>query len=72
MKSAVEDYLVTDLDASEIAALAWQMGAYVREFPEIVNVPGESVATEFQDEYQIDEAGLQDLIAETFYRKVGP
>lgn len=71
MKSAVEAYLVTDLDVSEISALAWQVGTYVREFPEIVNVPGESVATEFQDEYQIDQAGLQNLIVETFYRKVG-
>ena len=71
MKSAVEDYLVTDLDTDEIAALSWQLGARNWEFPEIVNVPGTSVATEFQDEYQIDEAGLTDLVIDTFYRKTG-
>ena len=71
MKSAVEDYLVTDLDTDEIAALSWQLGARNWEFPEIVNVPGTSVATKFQDEYQIDEAGLTDLVIDTFYRKTG-
>lgn len=55
----------------EIAALSWQLGARNWEFPEIVNVPGTSVATEFQDEYQIDEAGLTDLVIDTFYRKTG-
>ena len=71
MKSAVEDYLVTDLDTSEIATLAWQLGVRIQKLPEIVNVPGTSVATEFQDEYQIDEAGLTDLVIDTFYRKTG-
>ena len=62
---------MTDLDTSEIATLAWQLGVRIQKLPEIVNVPGTSVATEFQDEYQIDEAGLTDLVIDTFYRKTG-
>lgn len=70
LKEAVDPYLVTDLEREELLALAWQLGQVAGTEPELLQVPGVSVETEFQDEFRIDKAGFEEVIRKIFYRDI--
>lgn len=57
----LQDYLVTDMSADDLAELSDY------EFARTVKVPGETRAGEEHDEYHIDENALYELILELFY-----
>ena len=71
MKEAVQDYLVTDLEQEEILALAGQVAGAAGKEMSLLSVPGESVATNFQDEFHVDQDQLMALIIQLFYSRIG-
>ena len=63
--SSGEPYMTTDMDFNTLN----KMTSYTME-PEILKVPGEVRAGAEHDEFYVDEAGLQQMIIDTFYQKV--
>ena len=57
----LQDYIVTDVNADDLA----EMSDY--EFTGVQKVPGETRAGEAHDEYYVDEDALYELILELFY-----
>lgn len=68
--NALDDYMVTDLDAAAITFLASElMDCEVSEIVSLT-VPGEMVAGEKYAEYNPDESGLYEMVLDVFFEKL--
>lgn len=67
--SAVEEYLVTDLDTDETLLLALWAGIWGIDELDIKDLPGESVEGLVYDEFHVDVQASQELLIEMFYEK---
>lgn len=62
----IGDYILTDMDADEIDALA----TYEYLTDEVQYLPGEEIINGEYEEYYVDEEELQDLVISIFYTEV--
>ncbi len=70
MYNEISDYVVTDIDSSELAYLATQASKYTYDDSHILDIEGETVDGEISDEFYVDDDSLKDLIINTFYKKI--
>ena len=64
--NGLKDYITTDLDLTEIAYLARNMGKMYFTSDTIVRLPGETVMGERYAEFYPDESWLHDFVVEKF------
>lgn len=64
-----EDYMVTDLGASQVAYLASLVLNHGMEQDTVKSVPGQVVKGEIYAEFVPDESGLYEMILDTFYKE---
>lgn len=65
--NSVEDYLVTDVDFTELVS---SLMDYEYSDERMYTVPGETVKGEQFEEYNVDEKVFYDLVIEVFYKEV--
>ena len=70
MYNSISNYVVTDIDSSELAYLATQASRYSYDNSHISDIAGETVEGEISDEFYVDDESLRKLIIDTFYKKV--
>lgn len=66
LKEALEEYIVTDLEWDELLVLAREASKTSADL-ELLSVPGETVATMFQDEFHIHETKFAEMKKALFY-----
>lgn len=71
LKDAVKEYLVTDLEMEELLSLSWKARGALNEDLHLLSVPGITEETEFQDEFHINQAAMDELMISLFYQRVG-
>ena len=62
--SYIDPYLESDMDADTIK----QLTTYTLS-DEIITIPGADVEGEYNDQFYVDDAALQELLLQTFYQK---
>lgn len=65
----VKEYMITDLTSGEFLALASRLKDWDLSSLDIRMLPGQSLPSDFQDEYWVSPGEKQELLIELFYEK---